>query len=185
MTPGVLALRRAGFIVTVAGALLTGLGSLIAWAQVGIEGVPLDVISPTHLGVDLIEGKITIGLAVVAVVCVLLARVGREGARAWAATVVFVAGIGILLTSGEIALFGSDRLEAEAVDHLRAAAGEQADDRFIDDIVRLVESRLGSGVWLTMAGGAVVTVGGTLAMAWARRVLASRDAGAPLEGSDT
>jgi hypothetical protein len=50
-------LRAAGFLVTVAGSLLAGVGALRAWAEIGLEGNRAGVISPTYLGVDLLEGR--------------------------------------------------------------------------------------------------------------------------------
>ena len=171
------ALRAGGFLVTVAGSLLTGIGSLLAWAEVGLEGNRASVISPTYLGVDLVEGRIAVGLALVAITCVLLARAGETGARRWAAVVVLVSGVAILAATGALAVAGSDRLERDAVARLRDALGErQGDEETIDDIAALVDARLRPGVWMTMAGGAVVVIGGVVSVAWTRRA-ASRDAG--------
>jgi hypothetical protein len=164
-------LRAAGFLVTVAGSLLAGVGALRAWAEIGLEGNRAGVISPTYLGVDLLEGKIAIALALIAVTGVLLARAGRTGSRRWAAVVVLVSGVAILATAGELALAGSDRLERDAVARTRDALREHAaEEEVIDDAVALVEARLKAGVWVSMAGGALVAVGGSISLAWARGV---------------
>jgi hypothetical protein len=168
-------LRAAGFLATVAGSLLTGVGALGAWAEIGLEGNRVGVISPTYLGVDLLEGKIAICLALIAVAGVLLARAGRTGSRPWAAVVVLVSGVAILATAGELAVAGSDRLERDAVASTRDALREHAaEEEVIDDVVALVEARLQPGVWVTMGGGALVMVGGSMSLAWARRATSRR-----------
>jgi hypothetical protein len=165
-------LRAAGFLVTVAGSLLTGVGALQAWAEIGLEGNTAGVISPTYLGVDLLEGKIAIGLAVIAVAGVLLARAGRTGSRRWAAVVVLVSGVAILVSAGELAIVGSDRLERDAVASTRDALREHAaQEEVIDDVVALVEARLQPGVWVAIAGGVLVVVGGSMSLVWARRAM--------------
>ncbi len=156
---------------------------MLAWFDIGIRGLTADVVSPTYLGVDVIEGRLALGLAIAALVAVLFARVGRSSSRRWAAGIVLAAGLGIVAASGTIVLTGPDRFEREAVAELRAVAGPQADADLLANIAKLIETRIRPGVWLAMAGGAGVGLGGVMTLAWTRRVGAFTDAGPTLVGT--
>jgi signal transduction histidine kinase len=140
-------LRVAGFLVTVVAVVLVGLGSLLEWIEVGLDGASIRALAQSYVGVDIVEGKITLALAVVAVVTVLIARVGSLSSRRWAALVVVLAGIGVLLATGTLALTALDRFAPTAAD----------------------EVRLQAALWLSMAGGVGIVLGGLMTLAWARR----------------
>ncbi len=166
--PVVVAMRLLGFFAAAIGALVAGLGTLQEWVEVGLQGNPADVISPGHLGVELPEGKIVLALAVVALIAVLGARIGRAGSRRTSAMVVLIAGFGIVGLTTLATLTIAGRLERDAAEEL-AFPGAGLSNEPIAEITKLLDGRTRSGIWSTTAGGAGVVVGGLLTLAWARR----------------
>lgn len=165
-------LRLAGFLaLTLSGALLGG-GALAPWAVV----TPFTE-TPVR-GIDLWEGKVTLacGAAVLAGMVVSRLLVTRRGRRGVAAAVVLLGVLG-----GGVALYDAVRADARFSDpgqrdliarsvskgldlpykEVRAQIEEVFDQRF--------EVRLQAGIFLTIAGGVLATVGGALTVAWTNR----------------
>ena len=172
--PTGLGTRAAGFLLTVIGALLAGVGSMLDWITVTVRDFPEDI-APTAKGVDLTEGKLVLGLAVVALVAVLASRVGGTvGSRKGAAVVVLLAGLAIVAIGARELLSAEDRYVDDAIDELRetiGALGGSAED--VDAMADQLEGQfvveLGPGMWLAFGGGIVTAVGGAVTLAWASR----------------
>lgn len=168
------ALRAAGFFLTVLGVLLVGFGVVGPWVQLGLDGTVAEAVTPTYVGADLLEGKLALAFAVAALVGVLMARMGMANSRRGAALVVLAAGLATLAVSGSASLTAPDRLERQSLDQLRETGGDGAGD-LVAVIARAIEPRLGSGIWLSLAGGLSIAVGGTVTQVWARRTTPQTD----------
>ena len=100
-----------------------------------------------------------------------LARPGRTVV----AVLMIVAGIVAVGSAGATILTAGTRLETQFVDELVAASPGSGVDAAWTDATRqqledMVETSLGAGIWLTLAGGFLGFVGGTLSLAYAVRL---------------
>jgi len=169
-----LQLRVVGFLLTVAGALLAGIGSMLDWVTVTIPDFPAEL-APTLRGVDTVEGKLGLAAAVVALIAVLVSRVGgTESARRGAAVVVLIAGVAIVAIGAREALTAEDRYVDDAAGEVRDVAGslgiaEDDVDAMIDDLQEAFVVDVAIGVWLTLLGGIATAAGGAVTLAWASR----------------
>lgn len=155
-------LRLAGFALSVTGALVIGIGSVMTWATVGI---PQENVNTDIPGVDLADGVFTLVCAAVLLICTFLTRVvsGRSAmAFAWIA---IAASIGALAIGGAFLMTGVDRSGVTA---------SLPPPETWDAIGVFRET--GPGALIVMLGGAVGIVGGMLSLAWAMR---GRDQAAP------
>jgi hypothetical protein len=168
-----LRLRAIGFLVIVAGALTAGLGTMLTWVSVSLPGT----IPEVYLGVDLLEGTIALGLAVVALVAVLASRIAATGsARRGAAVAVVAAGIALVAIAGGEALTAPGRFREDVVRDVTSAVGGSLAPVDTAALEAAIDVRLGVGLWLTLAGGLATAAGGLVTLAWAsRRVTAGRD----------
>lgn len=167
-------LRAAGFLLVAVGALMAGVGALTAWVEVGLAGSTVDAISPVELGVDRPEGIAALALAAAALVAALVSRIGRSGARRRTAVIAALVGLAIVaICAGTVAL-GTTRFEEAAIERIRALPDDRRPpDELIPGIAELTQARFRSGLWLSLAGGVVVMVGGLTTIAWTNRVRAS------------
>jgi hypothetical protein len=157
-------LRVAGFLITVAGVLLAGVGSIREWVEVGgVAGSNQANIPPSQwLGTELWQGKVVLALALVALLAVLVTRMGATARiRKAAAGILLVAALATTAIAGATLLLGTSRYIDEEV--AKAAAANQ------DTLRSALEASFHLGVWLTLAGGVVMLVGSTLTLAWAMR----------------
>jgi len=186
--PTGLGTRAAGFLLTVMGALLAGVGSMLDWITVTVRNFPEDI-APTAKGVDLTEGKLVLGLAVVSLVAVLASRVGgTAGSRKGAAVAVLIAGLAIVAIGVRELANAEDRYVDDAIDELRETVGGLGGtvedvDAMADQLEELFVVQLGPGMWLALAGGIVTTVGGAVTLAWASRPGSTGGAAATSEPS--
>ena len=171
-----LRLRAVGFLVTVAGALTAGIGAMLTWVSVSLPGT----IPEVYPGVDLLEGTIALGLAVVALVAVLASRIAATGsARRGAAVAVVVAGIALGAIAGGEALTAGRRFRDDVVGDVTRAVGGSVSPVDATALEAAIDVRLGVGLWLTLAGGVATAAGGLVTLAWAsRRVATGRDVAA-------
>ena len=161
-------MRATGFLLTALGALVAGVGAMLDWITVTVPGLP-DEVAPTDRGVDLVEGQVALALAVVALVAVLVSRIGATTtARKGAATLTLIAGIGLVVIAGGEALTAETRFVDDAIDDI-AAMIENLDEAAAATLEELLEVQLGLGLWLTLAGGVATTAGGFVTLAWASR----------------
>jgi Tryptophan-associated transmembrane protein (Trp_oprn_chp) len=180
------ALRLWGFVLAAVAALLAGIASALTWVTVGLR----DQASVTSdiRGLDIVDGKIVLGAAVVILVGVVSTRLVAPRARTIVAAGVLVAAIVVLVVAAAFLLRASDRFEAVdsdvLVQKIAEATGEPVDA--VRPRMEEVVAKLGGftdlelGAWLALAGGVVGTVGGVLVVAWGRRT-AVPEAGADAE----
>ncbi|HYJ61027.1 MAG TPA: hypothetical protein VE032_06130 [Actinomycetota bacterium] len=156
-------LRLAGFLLAVVGALLVGIGVVTTWATVGIGGENIHTDIP---GVDLPDGKVALGCAVVMLVGILATRMVRSGraAAAWSGLVIAV-GVIAMAIGGAFLVTGLDR----------SAVVASLPPREFWDAVGAFED-LGTGAILVLLGGVLGFCGGIASLAWAMR---GRDAEVP------
>lgn len=163
------ALRLAGFALSVAAALLMGLGGTMTWATVGI---PQENINTDIPGLDLADGVIALVCAGVVLVCTLLTRMVAARAAMALAWGAIAASIAALAVGGAFLMTGADS---------RAGVVSSLPPREFWDVVGAFVDT-GPGALLVVAGGALGVIGGTLSLAWAmrgrRHGAPARDAGA-------
>ncbi len=176
-------LRSAAFLCTVIAGFVTGMGALLTWTTFGLTDRNAAVLDQVYKGVDLTEGKIALGGALVMLVGVMAFRGLARPGRIAVSTLIIVAGIVTVGVSGATLVTAGSRLRNGFVDDMMAAspgrgsgtADGDAQRRRLED---LVETSLGAGVWLALAGGFLGFVGGTLSLAYATRPHGDDDEGA-------
>ncbi len=168
------ALRLWAFGLSIAAALAMGMGALRVWATVGPSEDPTEVLTLSFVGVDLWEGRIVFGCALVLLFGALASRPARGRVRSAVAVVMIVAAVVGMGVAGAAVVTGSSQLQNAAVDELvdRAEAGSTEDARIIVEqayeqlsIVTTIEP----GLWITLAGAMLGFAGGILMLAWATR----------------
>lgn len=164
-------LRVAGFAITAAGALLAGVGSTLVWTTAGLRQDEGGVLDLEFRGLDGVEGILTL-LVAAATLAVLLAmrRLRRDG-RVRGAIGVLIAGLVLVALPVSVALRAED-LATEEMARVVASTGGLTEQEAIQ-LVRtdpdLAVRADTSGVWTSISGGALVVVGATFNLAWARR----------------
>jgi Tryptophan-associated transmembrane protein (Trp_oprn_chp) len=173
------ALRTLGFATTAAGALIAGVGATIVWITIGFRGDVEGVLDSEFAGTDLAEGVAVLALAAATLVALLAVRRAGGRARAIAATAIVVFGIAIVLLASSAAIRAEDRAIDEAARTIATSTDISIDEAA--DRVRtepdLALDVVTSGVVVSIAGGALVVLGGAMSLGWVRR--AERTAAAP------
>jgi len=190
-TATALGMRATGFLLTVAGSLIAGVGAMLEWVVVTVPGFP-DRFAPSWRGADVAGGRVVLGAAILALVAVLVTRVGGTStARRGAAIAVLIAGIAIVAMATREVLTAEDRYATDAIAEARdsiTSVGIPTDglDEALDGLRDVLDVRLGLGVWLSLAGGLVVVAGGGVTLAWASRATRTATPSRPgVEGSST
>lgn len=163
-------LRLAGFLALVLGATLLGVGGVGEWVTIGGFDAPT-------AGIDVWEGLVAIGASFLALTGLLAIRLARPPVARAVAVVVIVAGLAAAGLAGADALRARtrftdagqrDRIARELAarsalpyEAIRAAIEEQFHSRF--------SVSLGPGIFLTIAGGVLVSAGGFLSRRWLDR----------------
>lgn len=172
------ATRLWGFLCLVAGALLAGLGATRDWAVVGFPGDPERALDVPVKGTDVWEGTVVLAAAMLALGLLLAVRVAR-GTERRRVLAFGVASLGALVIA--LALSVAIRPDArfggsEGLDDIAARVATELDQEPTAVRAQLQEQfglqlrvDLGSGVWITAAGGILIDVGGALTLAWVRR----------------
>ena len=150
------------------GALLAGGATMLTWIQPSIKDLPAEL-TPTYLGVDLPDGLVVLGLAVVIVIAVLVSRAGSTArGRRGPAVAVIVASFIVIGVSGAAIVTAASRFEPTVVDDaLAILAPDGATPQQRADVEALVEVHVGAGPWLALAGGVLALAGGIMTLAWA------------------
>ena len=170
-------LRLGGFLVTAVGALVAGLGSVLDWVVLGFPGDERGTLDVPVKGADAWEGKVVLAAAVLALVGTLVLRLlhGTDARRAVALGVVTLGALAMALAIS-VAIRADARFAGtDGVDEIAANLSEQLGTP-IDEVRSQVQEEYGSqlrvelgpGVWLTIVGGSLIVVGGSLSLAWAR-----------------
>lgn len=167
-------LRLAGFLVTIVGGTLIGVGSILTWATVRFGG------ESVVKGIDTIEGKIALACAIIVLLGIPAMRgaLTRKGRRGWAIAIIVLS----LVAAGG-ALYDAIRKEArlglpgaeQIAGQISAEAGIPA-EKILEQFSEEVETELGPGIPVTIAGGVIGAIGGVLGLIWAST--------APLPGVD-
>lgn len=166
-------LRLAGFLLTVAGALLAGIGAAGTWVTVGLTNPAIETPTP---GTDLWEGKVVLAGVLVMLVAVLLTRVATTARRAFA-SLVLATGIAVALISGVFVATADARFNAVDSDKLVAVLADALDvppERARDQLARVIGelggfTDVGGGAYLAAAGGVLGFLGGALVLSWSSR----------------
>jgi hypothetical protein len=172
-------LRVAGFALTAAGALLAGIGSTLVWTTAGLRQDARGVLDLEFRGLDLIEGILTLVVAAATLTVVLALRRLQGDARVRGAIGLLVAGVVLTALPVSVALRAGD-LATREVARVVASTGGLTEREAIQ-LVRTdpdlaVRAETG-GVWVSIAGGALVVAGAGVTLAWARRKAALFPAG--------
>jgi hypothetical protein len=171
-------LRAGGFLVTVVGSLLLGVGALLGWISVGVRGIDTGDVTPVDRGVDMPEGVIALALAVIALVAVLVTRIGGTGsARRGAAFLVLAAGWLAVAVVGATLATGPGRAADREVSSFAESVGVEVDE-LPGDLREALEGRAEPGLYLSFIGAMLTGAGGVMTLAWATR----RDDRPPPEG---
>jgi hypothetical protein len=167
--PTGLGLRTAGFLVTVVGSLLLGVGALLGWISVGVRGIDTGDVTPVDRGVDTPEGVIALALAVIALVAVLVTRIGGTGsARRGAAFLVLAAGWLAVAVVGATLATGPGRAADREVSSFAESVGVEVDE-LPGDLREALEGRAEPGLYLSFIGAMLTGAGGVMTLAWATR----------------
>jgi hypothetical protein len=163
-------LRTASFALMAPGALIAAGGTTVTWTSTGLRRDLQGLLDLEYRGLDLVEGIAV--LVISGVVLALLAdvrrRPDRPGIRAVA---LLLAGVFLVALPAWVAV----RAEARAVDDVAVVVArsggittEEAAARVRTDPDLAVRTD-SSGVWLSIAGGVLVTLGGVTMLWWSRR----------------
>ncbi len=193
-------LRLAGFLCLAIGGLVLGVGSLMTWAVVGVVGS--HALDSSIKGTDVWDGKVTLAIAVAALVGVLAVRLITTGS----VRRIISAGIAIggLFATG-LAIGDAIRIKSRftgdlaALEKLAKALADTTHRPLVDiltqleqQLSKLVTVTRGTGLWLVIAGGILVAVGGALSVAWVNSQehgpeaqVATEEAGNPSESIRT
>jgi hypothetical protein len=165
-------LRVAGSVLTIVGALIAGIGSTIPWTTAGLRLDTQGVLDLEFRGLDLFGGIIALVVAVLTLGGLTLFRraTGRGRERL---------GVGLLfagVVTTAMPLLVAIRAEERAMEGMAKVAAQTGGLRIEEatELIRehpslAVRSELGPGIWLTVAGGALVIVGTAANLAWTRR----------------
>jgi hypothetical protein len=170
-------LRLAGFLATTVGAALVGVGSVLNWAVIGVIGS--HVLDAPIKGIDVWEGKVALAIGVLSLVGMIVMRVvgGSTTRRGIAGATVILGLFAVGLATGDAirirTRFGEDLGQLKKL----AAALAGALGSPVSDVLRELQQRLselvafsrGPGLWLVIAGGLLLAIGGALSLAWANR----------------
>jgi hypothetical protein len=171
-------LRLGGFALAALGALVAGIGAVRVWLESGIGDDTAGVLTTKIYGIDVLEGRIALALAVAGIVLVLAVRlVTGPGARRTLAVLALVAGLGAAGAATWFGLTAGDEATSSTV----GALVREATDRFglnaqqARDQVEQALQDLGTfnqvqpWVWVCAGGGVALALGATLTLAWTRR----------------
>jgi len=170
-------LRLWGFLATAAGTLVAGIGATLDWAVIGFPGDERGTLDVAVKGTDVWEGKVALAAAVLALVLTLVLRLpsSADARRALALAVVTLGALSMALaisvavrpTPRFAGTQGLDQIATDVSDQLGIPVAEveaQLHERYGDQL----SVDRGTGLWVTIAGGLFVVVGGSLSLAWAR-----------------
>jgi hypothetical protein len=170
--PDPMRLRVAGSVLTIVGALMAGIGPTLAWTTVGLRVDTQGVLDLEFRGLDLVGGTIAFVVAVLTLGGLALSRRATGRARGRLGVGLLLAGVVIVAMPLSVAIRAEERA-VESMGEVAAQTGgltiEEATELVREDPSLAVRSELGPGIWLTLAGGALVVVGTAALLAWTRR----------------
>jgi hypothetical protein len=163
-------LRTLAFVLTAAGALIAGAGATTTWTSIGFRGDVQGVLDSEFVGTDLTEGIAVLVLSAATLVALLIARRAQDRVRRMAAIAIVVFGIAIVLLPTWVAIRAEDRAIDEAAEVVADTTGMSTEEaanliRTNPDLAIEVSS---GGVFIPIAGGVLVVLGGVLSVLAAR-----------------
>ncbi len=165
-------LRVAGSALSMVGALLAGIGSTLTWTTAGLRLDTQGVLDLEFRGLDVVGGIIALVVAVVTLGGLTLFRPAAGRARARLGVGLLFAGVVIMAMPLSVAIRAEDRAVegmAEVIARTGGLTIEEATELVREDPSLGARSELGPGIWLTIAGGALVTLGTAANLASTRR----------------
>ncbi|MGH2640756.1 MAG: Trp biosynthesis-associated membrane protein [Actinomycetota bacterium] len=166
----------AGFALTAAGALLAAVGTTVIWMSTGLRRDIRGLLDLEFRGLDLVEGVVALVVAAMTLVGLVLLRRLRGSARVGIAVSLVACGVVLIALPVWVAVRAEDRAVEEIAQVVAASSGstiEEATRRVRTDPELAVRTDA-SGVWLSIAGGVLVTLGGVTTLLWVRRGPADR-----------
>ena len=158
--------RLAGVLLAGFGGLLMCIGALMPWIRTSVEGAPAEV-SPTYFGIDLVDGKVVMGLGVIILLALVVSRVGASASLPRTAALVIIvaafAGVGITTVT---LLTADARFHDSAVDAVMEQI-ESPTDEMRQQADQLISLELSSGPFAAIGGGILAVAGGAFTLAWA------------------
>lgn len=173
-------LRTASFALTGVGALIAAAGTTVTWMSAGLRRDLRELLDLEYLGLDLVEG--IAALVVSGMVLALLADVRRRPRPPGLRPVgLLLAGLILVALPAWVAVRAEDRAVDEVAVVVARTAGITTGEavahvRTDPDLAVRTDS---SGVWLSIAGGVLVTLGGVTTLLWSRRRPPDLEGGGP------
>jgi hypothetical protein len=168
-------LRLWGFLVTIVGGTLMGVGSILAWASVSIvvQGAASNFDPIDTRGLDILEGRIALGAAILVLIGIPAMRgaLTRTGRRAWAITIVLAS-----LLAGGVVVYAmanpEERLAGGATESCAQEVSAQVGvplggARSQCEKLGGADVELSAGLYVAMAGAVLGIAGGILGVIWA------------------
>lgn len=165
-------LRLWGFVLTVLGGALIAFGSIGDWAAISL-GNSVENAVPTK-GIDVWQGATTLILGVLVVLGILALRFVRPGRRPVLACAIVAAGLVALGLGLWVLLALASVVRDAGVDALVATFGRDAVVSTMSRAGIAVEAQ--AGLWMSVAGGALATIGGVVDLAWVKQKRLAGDA---------
>jgi uncharacterized membrane protein len=165
-------LRLFGFLFTAIGGLLIAYGAITDWATVVFLGGTFP--DSATKGVDVLEGKVALGLGIVLLVAIVTMRLAHTvGGRRLLALIVVVAAACALAIGVADVLRAEGRFGGFAVDENAKLISDETGtpiDQVRAGLQTVIDENasieLGMGIWLVVAGGGIGVIGGLLDLAW-------------------
>jgi hypothetical protein len=162
-------LRLIQFAFTVLGGLLMGVGALLTWAEVSLGP---DVDGVDTKGVDTVEGKVVLGVAVLVLLSIPVLRMtSSSGARRAVVAFVLLASLAAgALTAWDI-VAKDDRLGLPVLEEKQREVADATGLPLpgIEQLQALTFVELRPGIYVALGGAVLGLIGGALGLVWIGR----------------
>ncbi len=153
-------LTAAGFVLTIAGAVLAAVATTTTWIETGLRRDLRGILDLEFRGLDLVEGIVALVVAAITLIGLVLLRRIRGSARVGITVSAFACGLVLVALPVWVAVRAEDR----AVDEIaRVVAGSSGST--IEEAARRVRAdpdlavRAAATVWLPIVSGVLVVLG--------------------------
>jgi hypothetical protein len=162
-------LRLIQFAFTALGGLLMGVGALLTWAEVSLGP---DVDGVDTKGVDTVEGKVVLGVAVLVLLSIPVLRMtSSSGARRAVVAFVLLASLAAgALTAWDI-VAKDDRLGLPVLEEKQREVADATGLPLtgIEQLQALTFVELRPGIYVALGGAVLGLIGGALGLVWIGR----------------
>jgi len=171
-------LRVAGFVCVALGAVLAGVGATREWVAVGFAADTEHSADLSVHGIDVWEGKVVLFAAAAALLVLLAMRIsGSPSTRRGLAILLIVLGAACIALPVVDAVRARDRFGGSEglekyVASLSVKLGLPKDvirEQLSEQLDKELRVEVSPGLWLAVAGGVLLVVGGALSLAWSGR----------------